>query len=99
MRRSPAAGLRLATQRVFERELPIEPCLEVCAVHAHLQLVPRGAIQHELFAAELDVAADAVVELPESDVVLRIVVADREPIAVGLHVEENARAAVAIAGD
>ena len=38
-------------------------------------------------------------ELPERDVVLGVVVADGQPVAVGLDVEEDAGAAVGVAGD
>ena len=39
--------------------------------------------------AESHVSADAVVEFPDSDVVFRIVVTNRQPTAIRLHVEQN----------
>src|SRR5262245_31998087 len=48
-RRAVAAGAGLAPERVLHRQLAVEPRLEVGAVDGHLQLVPRAAIEHELF--------------------------------------------------
>ncbi len=83
---------RHAAECVFKSELSIEPALEVGAVDGHFQLVPLGAIQHELLRAiaEFHRTADAVVEFPERHVVLGIVVTNREPVAVRLDVEQNA---------
>src|ERR1035437_4276213 len=100
-RRAAAALARLAAERVLEREIAVEPCLEAGSVDRHLQLVPLASIEHELFrtVAEFHVAPEAVVEFPERDVVLGVVVADGQPVAVGLDVEQNARAAVGVARD
>src|SRR5437870_5160164 len=51
MRQTSAARLRLGAERVFERESAIEPGFEIGAVHGHLQLMPRGAIQRERLGA------------------------------------------------
>lgn len=58
--------------------------------------MPLCPIEQEALRAiaPADGAADAVVELPERDVVLGVVVADGEPVAVGLDVEEDAGRAI-----
>jgi hypothetical protein len=38
-------------------------------------------------------------EFPECDVVLRVVVADGQPVAIRLHIEEDSGTAIRIAGD
>src|SRR5262245_58595851 len=94
-----AAGSRRATKCVLEREFAVERRLEIGAVDGELQFVPRSAVGRELLRAiaEAHVAPDAVVEFPQRDVVLGIVVTDRKPVAVRLHVEEDARGAVRVA--
>src|SRR5215210_4914234 len=87
-----------APERVFECEAAVDPRLEVRPVDRHLQLVPGTAIEHPLpFAPAFDGATDAIVELPERDVVLSVVVADRQPVTIRLHVEENAGTPVGLA--
>src|SRR4029077_20485893 len=89
------SGPGRAPERVLERQVAVDPGLEARAVDGGLQLVPGRAIQHpRAFRAALHRAPDPVVELPEDDVVLRVVVTDREPVAVRLDVEYHAGASV-----
>src|ERR1019366_10080497 len=84
---------------VFKREGSVQPRLEIRSVHGHLQLVPGVPVKRERLrpVAELHVAPNSVVEFPESDVVLRIVVANGEPVAVWLDVEKDSGPPVGIA--
>src|SRR5262249_48795255 len=79
-----AAWAGLTAERVLERELAVEEGLQIRAVDRELELVPVGACWRELVraVAEAHVASDAVVELPERHVVLGVVIADSEPVAV-----------------
>src|SRR5262245_58934017 len=98
--RSVPSGARLAAERVLQGRLPIDEGLEVGARDGHLQLVPGTAIELPLsLRTACDRTADAVVEFPERNVLLRVVVADGEPVAVWLDVEDDARAPVRIAAD
>src|SRR5437016_2120574 len=99
IRRSFLARYRFRAERVLDGRRAVQPRLQARAVDCQFQLMPSRAIQHERLrpVAESDIAADAVVKLPERDVVLRVVVAYGQPVAIGLHVEEDSRAAVAIA--
>src|SRR5262249_53614475 len=94
-----ATGHRSSTQRVLEREVAVDPGFEVGARDGHLELVPAVALEHPPpFGTALDRSADAIVELPQDDVVLGVVITDGEPIAVWFDVEENARTAIQVAG-
>jgi S-(hydroxymethyl)glutathione dehydrogenase/alcohol dehydrogenase len=69
----------------------------IIAVDVEAQLVPLVAVSFGLEKIAVtgpdQRTADAVVEFPEDDVVFGVVVAQREPVAVGLHVDgEAARA-------
>src|SRR3954447_19869326 len=100
-RRAVAAGSGRTAQRVLERGRSVHPGADRGPVNRHLQLVVRRAIEHELVGAiaELPQPAQAVVKFPEADVVLGVVVADGEPVAVRLDVEEDPRRAIRLAGN
>src|SRR5262245_64084614 len=87
-----------APKRVIESEVTVEPRFEARVLDRHLQIVPLAPVEHELFGpiAELHRSSDPVVEFPQCDVVFCVVIADGQPIAVRLHVEEDARASVRI---
>src|SRR6516225_7065470 len=87
-------------QRVFECELAVDVGFEVGACDGHLQVMPlvAGEMPWLPSRAALDHFPNAVTEGPEGDVVFGVVVTSAEPIAVGLDVEQNARAAVEVAG-
>src|SRR5258707_14317886 len=50
-RRIAPPRARCRAEGVLERELAIEPCLQISTVDRELQLVPRSAFEHELLRA------------------------------------------------
>src|SRR6185503_11658276 len=94
-RAAPAAGAGGRAQRVVQDGLAVDGGGEGRAVHGQLQVVPHRRVERQLaLVGALHETAQAVVELPEHDVVLGVVVADGQPVAVRLDVEDDAGAAV-----
>ncbi len=84
-------------QRVFEIEFAVEIALDLGAADPNLQVVPlaRGSrrVSHPSHRGTL-----ALFELPEHEIVLEAVGADREVIAVWFQIEQDARALVDTTG-
>src|SRR5262249_40844459 len=91
-RRPVSSRLGRGAEHVGEHLRAVERAGDVCAVDVEPQLVKLLSIafclQEVAVARPDERTADAVVELPEDDVVLGVVVAEREPVAVLLDVEE-----------
>src|SRR5262249_53600541 len=88
-------------QRVFEGKLSIDEGFEVGARNRHLQLMPLISRQVPRLPSRTTPYhfPDAVPEGPQRNVVLGVVIARGEPVAIGLDIEQDAGAAIEVAGN
>src|SRR5215813_9460032 len=91
-----ATGDRLR-QRILKIELAVEVALDLGPTDPHLEFMPllRGGRR---IAHPLDRASLALFELPQHEIVLETIGADRQIIAVGLEIEQDSGALVDPAG-